>query len=217
MELKISLFITSFMPLWISILFVNGWSVISYVLVRVKYNFNLKLLTFNNFYKLYSEKWLEISFSIILLISFLISAKFLYSFLKEKEKSINNPVGMIHKAARAHNLGSDFLLAYILPMIAFDFGSLKDVILFSIIFITLGFLCIRNENIYTNIFLEFLGYQMFYVDFNKEISGTKNTLKEGILFLSKKDLRLEIGRTVTYYEINNFIYINLIEGDRSNE
>lgn len=213
MELKISLFITSFMPLWISILFVNGWSVISYISTKVKGNFNFKLLTLSNFFKLCSEKWLEISFSIILIVLFLVSAIILYFFLKGKEMSINNPIGIIKKATRAHNLGSDFLLAYILPMIAFDFGNLRDVILFSIIFITLGFLCIRNENIYTNIFLESLGYQMFYVDFNNEISGDKRTLKEGVLFLSKKDLRMEIGRTVTYYEINNFIYINLVEGD----
>ncbi|MGL5983233.1 MAG: hypothetical protein ACRCZR_07890 [Cetobacterium sp.] len=217
MELKISLFITSFLPLWISIIFVNSWNVLSYALPKVNGNFNLKLLTFGKFSKLYFENWLEISFSMILLILFLVPAIFIYLFLKDKEKSYNNPIGIIKKATRAHNLGSDFLLAYILPMIAFDFGNLKDVILFSIIFITLGFLCIRNENIYTNIFLEFLGYQMFYVDFNKDILEDKKTLKKEILFLSKNDLRMEIGSGISYYEITNFIYINLVEGDSKNE
>lgn len=217
MKLKISLFITSFMPLWFSVIFINAWAIFSYLLIRMKGSFNFKLFTWNNFLELYSKKWLEISFSILLIILFLYSARFLYLFLQKNEKSINNPTGIIKKVNRAHNLGSDFLLAYVLPMIAFDFGSLKDVILFSLIFITLGFLCIRNENLYTNIYLEFLGYQMFYADFNKGILEEKRFLKENILFLSKKDLRLEISREISYYEVNNFIYINLSVEDKSNE
>lgn len=208
MKLKISLFITSFMPLWFSIIFINTWSVGTYIFIKTKGKFSLNLINYANLKKLYLEKYLEISFSIILIVIFLISAIFLLLFLYRNKKSCNNPVGKIKKASRAHNLGSDFLLAYILPMIAFNFGNLKDVILFCIIFIILGFLCIRNENIYTNIYLEFLGYQMFYVDFYKEISEKENTFKRDVLFLSKNDLRLEIDRTIVFYEVNNFIYIN---------
>ncbi|MGX6592848.1 hypothetical protein [Cetobacterium ceti] len=208
MELKIALFITSFLPLWISIIFVNIWSIIQYIFFKTKGNFNCNLFNLKNFMILFSSQWLEISFSIILLILFLISARYLYCFFYRNKKSINKPVGIIKKVSRAYNLGSDYLLAYILPMIAFNFSSLKDVILFCIIFIILGFLCIRNENIYTNIYLEFLGYQMFFVNINKNITEDNINLKEGILFLSKNDLRLEINQTIEYYEITNYIYIN---------
>lgn len=45
-----------------------------------------------------------------------------------------------------HKLASEFLLAYILPMIAFDFGDMNELILFLIYFSVLVFLCIRNNN-----------------------------------------------------------------------
>ena len=98
-------------------------------------------------------------------------------------------------------------------MVAFDFSNLKDVILFVTLFLTLAFLCIRNQNIYTNLFLEFLGYQMFYIDLKEDINDESSIVRENILFLSKEDLRLRINGEITYYQINNFIYINLDKGE----
>lgn len=171
------------------------------------------MISKNNFLKLFSEKWLEISFSILILFLFIASARILYKFIKKNSERENNSNGQIKKVTRAFNLSSDFLLAYILPMIAFNFGNLRDVILFITLFLTLSFLCIRNENIYTNLFLEFLGYQMFYVDLKEDINDEKSIVRENILFLSKEDLRLRINGEITYYQINNFIYINLDKGE----
>ena len=82
------------------------------------------------------------------------------SFLKEKlTESKRRPKGIIEKATKANKLSSEFLLAYILPMIAFDFGNLKYLALFVIYFTVLAFLCIRNNNIYTNVLLEVKGYR----------------------------------------------------------
>lgn len=199
LKLKVALFITSFFPLWVSIFFINLWSV--------------KMITWNNFLELFCEKWLEISFSILILFLFIYSAIILNNFIKRNSKSTNNSNGQIKKVTRAFNLSSDFLLAYILPMVAFNFSNLRDVILFVTLFLTLAFLCIRNENIYTNLFLEFLGYQMFYIDLKEDINDESSIVRENILFLSKEDLRLRINGEITYYQINNFIYINLDKGE----
>lgn len=213
LKLKIALFITSFFPLWVSIFFINFWSVITFVLPKLKNRISLEMITWNNFLELFCEKWLEISFSILILFLFIYSAIILNNFIKRNSKSTNNSNGQIKKVTRAFNLSSDFLLAYILPMVAFDFSNLKDVILFVTLFLTLAFLCIRNENIYTNLFLEFLGYQMFYIDLKEDINDESSIVRENILFLSKEDLRLRINGEITYYQINNFIYINLDKGE----
>lgn len=57
-------------------------------------------------------------------------------------------------ARRANKLSAEFLLAYILPMIAFDYSTCKGIVLFLIYFCVLSFLCVRNNNVYTNIFFE---------------------------------------------------------------
>lgn len=213
LKLTVALFITSFFPLWVSIFFINFWSVITFVLPKLKNRISLEMITWNNFLELFCEKWLEISFSILILFLFIYSAIILNNFIKRNSKSTNNSNGQIKKVTRAFNLSSDFLLAYILPMVAFDFSNLKDVILFVTLFLTLAFLCIRNENIYTNLFLEFLGYQMFYIDLKEDINDESSIVRENILFLSKEDLRLRINGEITYYQINNFIYINLDKGE----
>lgn len=213
LKLKVALFITSFFPLWVSIFFINLWSVIKFSLPKLKNRVSLKMITWNNFLELFCEKWLEISFSILILFLFIYSAIILNNFIKRNSKSTNNSNGQIKKVIRAFNLSSDFLLAYILPMVAFNFSNLRDVILFVTLFLTLAFLCIRNENIYTNLFLEFLGYQMFYIDLKEDINDESSIVRENILFLSKEDLRLRINGEITYYQINNFIYINLDKGE----
>ena len=74
LKLKVALFITSFFPLWVSIFFINFWSVITFVLPKLKNRISLEMITWNNFLELFCEKWLEISFSILILFLFIYSA-----------------------------------------------------------------------------------------------------------------------------------------------
>lgn len=67
LKLKIALFITSFFPLWVSIIFINAWSIGECILEKLKNKSLLKSINWDNFIKLYCEKWLEISFSILIL------------------------------------------------------------------------------------------------------------------------------------------------------
>ena len=49
LKLKVALFITSFFPLWVSIFFINFWSVITFVLPKLKNRISLEMITWNNF------------------------------------------------------------------------------------------------------------------------------------------------------------------------
>lgn len=114
----------------------------------------------------------------------------------------------IKKAIRAKELSSEFLLAYILPMIAFDFTKLKSVVLFVIYFSTLAFLCIRNNNVYTNIWFEFKGYKMYLCDLEAKKMGQIYPYTE-CLVISTNNLVTEIDNDIRCWDFDNYIYIDL--------
>ena len=98
---------------------------------------------------------------------------------------------------------------YILPMIAFDFGELKSVSLFVVYFFVLAFLCIRNNNIYTNIFLEFKGYKMYSCDGERTV--IKPRIYHDSLIISKADMTVFEGCPVSFWDFDNYIYIHVDE------
>lgn len=95
-------------------------------------------------------------------------------------------------------------------MIAFDFGELKSVILFLIYFIVLAFLCIRNNNIYTNILLEFKGYKMYNCDIECTVLNKTEVYSDSII-ISANDLTLNESNNVKYWDFENYIYITVKE------
>ena len=108
--------------------------------------------------------WVAIFVVLTILVMMMVGIMSINQFLKDKCSNNEPPRIKVKRAIRANKLSSEFLLAYILPMIAFDFTELKSVVLFAIYFVMLAFLCIRNSNVYTNIWLEFKGYKMFSCD-----------------------------------------------------
>lgn len=159
-KFKWDMFITSFMPLWISIMISNIWSLVDNGIKIWNYKDNLIC----NICNIYKKNLVSIFVVIIIFWIMISSICAVDSFLKDKSANQSAPKIKIKKAIRAKELSSEFLLAYILPMIAFDFTKLKSVVLFVIYFSTLAFLCIRNNNVYTNIWFEFKGYKMYLCD-----------------------------------------------------
>ena len=98
-------------------------------------------------------------------------------------------------------------------MIAFDFGDLQNLSLFLIYFAVLAFLCIRNNNIYTNIFLEFKGYRMFICDLECTILEEKHTYHDSLV-ISRDDLTQEEKNNVSYWDFDNYIYITESKGEK---
>lgn len=201
---KWNMFITSFMPLWISIVVADLWSIIENGIriwsckKNLSYNLNLIL----------EENIVSIVVVLAIVILMIISISSVSVFLKDKCSNSQPPKVKIKKALRANKLSSEFLLAYILPMIAFDFTDLKSVVLFLIYFSMLAFLCIRNSNVYTNIWLEIKGYKMFLCDLEADKMGRPYTYYD-CLVISKNNLTTKIDNDMDYWDFDNYIYIDL--------
>ncbi|WP_146966419.1 hypothetical protein [Pseudoleptotrichia goodfellowii] len=179
------MFITSFFPLWISIIIIEIWSIYEKEEKFEKYNIEIILL---------------------IILSLLVFSSFIYMFLllrnirrgkKGKEE------GKIIEAKNSNKLTSEFLLAYILPMISFDFTELKGIVIFLIYFITLSFLCIKNKNFYTNIILEIIGYSIY------ECKIEKDEKNKEVLVLSRNNLTQSLPKLIDYFDFENTVLIEI--------
>ena len=78
------------------------------------------------------------------------------------------------------------------------------------LFAVLAFLSIRNNNVYTNIYLELRSYKIYTCDI--QITKIDKKVKyEDCFVLSKVDLTQEIEEELPYWEIDTTHYINTKE------
>ena len=130
-----SMYFLSFLPLWISVLFIDIKSIaegqphiwterISVILILV--------MTFISL--------------VVLMVSRNKNGSQVYTIIEVKEE----------KAITA-----EFLLSYILPLFAFDFTVWDGVVQFLIFFLVLAFLSIRHSHFSVNILLELLKYRFY--------------------------------------------------------
>lgn len=199
-----NMFITSFLPLWGSIMIVNLWELIT----NIFEDWNMQESLWKNSCSIVQNNALILFTMLVIVIVVSLSIVEINCFIKGQRKRQDLPKAKVKKAVRANKLSSEFLLAYILPMIAFDFGDIKEFILFLIYFSVLAFLCIRNNNVYTNIFLEFKGYKMYTCSLEYPVMN-KNTLYEECLVISRENMISRIGKEIKYWDFDNYIYINL--------
>ncbi|WP_459929867.1 hypothetical protein [Desulfosporosinus burensis] len=202
---KWNMFFTSFLPLWVSIIISDLWS------ITVKIH---NLLTTITEEAPVSVKSVLCSISIEMIMILLLSICSVVSIyaindtIKTQQSAEHPEHGTIKRAKRANKLTAEFLLAYILPMIAFDFSEIKSILLFLIYFAVLTFLCIRNNNVYTNIFLEFKGYRMYECDIEcPNMNGSQTYIDS--LIISKNNLTQAIPQEIHYFDFDNYIYIEI--------
>lgn len=203
-KFKWNMFMTSFIPLWLSIIVSDIWNLVESGINSWLYKDNV----LHNVRNVCKTNWVCIAVVLIIGILMIISTVSINQFLKDKRSNNQPPKIKIKKATRANKLSSEFLLAYILPMIAFDFTELKSVVLFVIYFGMLAFLCIRNSNVYTNIWLEFKGYRMYSCDLEANIMGRPH-IYEDCLVISKNNLTVKIENDMEHWDFENYIYIDL--------
>nr|WP_290463242.1 hypothetical protein [Acutalibacter muris] len=135
---SLCLYHTSFVPLWISILFIDIKSCIE-----------------NQ-----SNRWTECISIGCILISCIIALIVLLVALCAHRKEGTTPHKVI-AAREEKTITAEYLLSYILPLFAFDFTQWSQVVLFSIFYLTLGFLCIRHKYFSVNIILEIANFRFF--------------------------------------------------------
>ena len=203
-KFKWNMFITSFIPLWISIMISDVWNIVESTIK----NWTNSEPVLYNIINICRENWVCIFVVLIIGILMIIGITSINKFIRDKKNSRYIPQIKIKKAIRANKLSSEFLLAYILPMIAFDFAEFKSVALFMVYFGMLAFLCIRNSNVYTNIWLEIKGYRMYLCDLETNKMG-KSHVYEECLVISPNNLTVKIDNDMAYWDFDNYIYIDL--------
>lgn len=211
-KFKWDMFVTSFIPLWISIIVIDVWEMVEYSVVNWDRTHN----AFENINILLRSNALLITSVIIITVFVINSIKSIRAFLNDRNAKPNKSKGTIIAARRANKLSSEFLLAYILPMIAFDFSNIKNVVLFVIYFIVLAILCIKNNNVYTNVYLEFLGYKIYDCDIRCKVMGKDHDYLNSLI-ISPVDLTLEKDNEVPYWDFEKYIYIVLCDVEGKNE
>lgn len=203
------MFVTSFIPLWFSIIVFNVWKIVENSIDA----WNKKNKYVDNIVNCIEKSCVEIIVTIVVVLLVWISVRGINSFIKQRKSTTNNPKGTIIRATKANKLSSEFLLAYILPMIAFDFGEIKDIVLFVIYFSVLAYLCIRNNNIYTNILLEFKGYKMYNCDVECSVLEERKIYHDSLI-ISEEDLTQMEENEISYWDFDKYIYIAINEGER---
>jgi hypothetical protein len=192
---KWHMLITAFTPLWCSII--------------VIFVFDFLDMCFISWYSFLVEKWPEIILLLFILISFPISFFSILSFIKIKKKPREETgEGTIIHAKKSNMLVSNFLITYILPMLAFNYKELHGIILFAIYFSVLVYLSIRNNNVYTNIIFEFMHFRMYSCKIKRIFAGEEYIFNDCIV-ISKENLTSKSEYLFPFFDFENDIYINL--------
>ncbi len=143
------LFFLSFLPLWVSVAFID-------IMSMVETNACL---------------WTE---KISLTLMGLGTAISLFVVASQMKKRREGPYirPTLHKAVKQKAITAEYLLSYILALFTFDFTRWKQVALFLIFFAVLSFLCIKHHFVYANIVLEVCGYTCYDCTLVKADGGT---------------------------------------------
>lgn len=179
---KCAMFYTSFLPLWITIVFINVKSIIE------------------NETSLYTE---YISISCILLgllfssVIFLVATRSIKNVAYKKYRIID--------ATQEKGITSEFLLSYILPLFAFDFTKWDSVVQFIIYFSILAFLCIRNNNVYANLLFELKHYKFYSCELVWSPEPTTEPIQ--VIAISNKNLCANKGNTIEIASLNKPFYL----------
>lgn len=92
-----------------------------------------------------------------------------------------------------------FLATYVVPLISFDFGSTRQLIVLGLLLIAMGAMYIKTDLFYANPSLALLGFHIYEAD-----GDFKNGTKEGIILICRN--RLEERQKVSYIKLDDRIY-----------
>lgn len=92
-----------------------------------------------------------------------------------------------------------FLATYVVPLISFDFGSGRQMIVLALLLIIMGIIYIKTDLFYANPSLALLGFHIYRAD-----GDFKNGNREGIILICRE--RLSEGNKVTYIKLDERIY-----------
>lgn len=92
-----------------------------------------------------------------------------------------------------------FLATYVVPLISFDFGSGRQVVVLSLLLVIMGVIYIKTDLFYANPSLALLGFHIYRAD-----GSFKNGGREGIVLICRG--RIKVKEKVSYIRLDNRIY-----------
>lgn len=182
--ISFSMFILSFFPLWVSILFIDIRSI------------------YNNDLLIYTERISVLVLLLVNVLAFIIFFKEIY-FCCQREGSNYYVLESVKEEKR---ITSEFLVSYMMPLCAFDFTRWDQVVLFLIYFITLSFLCIKHNYFTVNIILECFGYRFYKCELKD-----KDGIIINRIVISKRNLLALNGSDLAIRDINDDFVLNIDE------
>ena len=185
---SMSMFYLSFTPLWISVLFLD-----------------VKSIVVNNS-NLYTE-WISIA-----LITFWWLLSFISFRISVNTRKRNGVLKYRLVSVEVQKtITSEYLLSYILPLFAFDFTVWSQVVLFLIYFLTLGYLCVKNNHLSVNIVLELFHYCFYKCDLE-----TDDKIVISKYIISKEKLLNHKNQIISTRPLNNEYSLDLMGWENNN-
>lgn len=92
-----------------------------------------------------------------------------------------------------------FLATYVVPLISFDFGSGRQMIVLVLLLIVMGVIYIKTDLFYANPSLALLGFHIYRAD-----GDFKNGTRQGIILICRE--RLSEGQKAAYIKLDDRIY-----------
>lgn len=135
------LFFLSFLPLWISVVFMDVMSILGSE----------------------PDLWTEKISLILLFLGIVFSSVVVAAQMRRKLRQASGHCvePTIKRATKQKAVTAEYLLSYILPLFTFRFTKWQSVVLFLLFFATLAFLCLKHHYVYANIVLELCGYTCY--------------------------------------------------------
>jgi len=93
-----------------------------------------------------------------------------------------------------------FLATYVVPLISFDFGNARQIIVLALLLIVMGVIYIKTDLFYANPSLALLGFRIYRAD--GTFKGNKS--RDGIILISRG--KLAEGKKVSYIKLDDRIY-----------
>ena len=181
---KYAMFFTAFIPLWITILFLDIMSITDET---------------NNYI---GSEVVGIG---CIAIGLFLSAIIIFCSMRGV-RSQNYTKYKILSAEQEKGITSEFLLSYILPLFAFDFTRWVSVFEFLIYFVILAFLCVRNNNVYANLLFEIKRYKFYTCEM--QWVAEPDTTPISMMVISKKPLTAHKGNTIEVAALNKPFYLS---------
>ena len=150
--------------------------------------------TFHWFKKLFFDNMVSLIFLLFLL--YCVIAYYGFNFALKGATDIPFEIKKIEGINYEH---LTFLVTYVIPLISFDFGSIRQLVVLGLLLVVVGIIYIRTDLFYANPSLILLGFHIYHAD-----GCFKTGDREGLILICRG--HLSVGEKVEYIKLDQRIY-----------